>query len=534
VSFPVSPADLPRPRRVTPRRLGDLLPRLGEDLEVAGASLDGVMVTGITHDSRRVRPGDLYAALPGSATHGVTFAGSAVAAGAVGLLTDPAGRQAGRDAPEAIGVPVLVVADVRGVLGPVSAWVYGNPADELLLLGVTGTNGKTTTAYLLEAGLAAAGHVTGLIGTIETRMGALAMPSARTTPEAPDLHALFAAMAEHGVSAVAMEVSSHALALGRVGGTRFDVAVFTNLSQDHLDFHVDMASYFAAKARLFTPGYTARAVIDIDCSYGARLAAQTQVPVATVSPGGRAEADWRATAVGVGAVGSSVTLAGPGGASAELVVRLPGGFNVDNAVAAYVGLVEAGVDPQAAAAGIGELRLVPGRMERVDEGQPFLAVVDFAHTPEAVSSLLAALREVTRGRLIAVLGCGGDRDRGKRALMGAALAAGADLAVLTSDNPRTEDPAAIVNMMIDGVRRLPAPSRGELVVELDRATAIEAATALARQGDTVVVAGKGHEQGQQIGSQTLPFDDRRVLAAAVRRLAGSGESSRRRDPGPQL
>ncbi len=504
-------ADLPRPERLAPRRLADLA-------ALAGAHPDpgrvgGVEVAGVTQDSRRVRPGDLYAAVPGSAAHGASFVASAVRAGAVAVLTDPAGAAAAAGS----DVPVFVVPDVRAVLGPLSAEIYGHPAEELVLLGVTGTNGKTTTAYLIEAGLAAAGHITGLVGTIETRIAGRAVPSVRTTPEAPDLQALLAAMRERGVSAAVMEVSSHALALGRVAGTRFDVALFTNLSQDHLDFHADMADYFAAKARLFTPAYARRAVIDVDDAYGARLAAMSGLPVVTVSPGGSADADWRATEVGVGAAGSTVRLAGPRGADAELVVHLAGGFNVDNAVAAYVGLLEAGVPADAAAEGIAALRAVPGRMERIEAGQPFLAVVDYAHTPEAVSRLLAAMREVTRGRLIGVLGCGGDRDRGKRPLMGAALAAGADLAVFTSDNPRSEDPALIVAEMIAGVRRLPAP-RAEIVVELDRAAAIEAATARAGPGDAVVVAGKGHEPGQQVGAQTLPFDDREVLAAALRRL----------------
>lgn len=513
---PESSADLPRPERPVPRRLADLATlRAAEYDHDAAAPL---ALTGVTQDSRRVRPGDLYAAVAGSATHGAAFAAAAVRSGAVAVLTDPAGWPAAAQT----GVPVFVVADVRAVLGPVAAEVYGHPAEALVLLGVTGTNGKTTTAYLLEAGLAAAGHVTGLVGTIETRVAGAAVPSIRTTPEAPDLQALFAAMAERGVSAAAMEVSSHALALGRVAGTRFEVAVFTNLSQDHLDFHADMADYFAAKARLFTPAYARRAVIDIDDSYGAQLAAQTALPTVTVSPGGSPEADWRATEVGVGAAGSTVRLAGPEGADAELVVRLAGGFNVDNAVAAYVGLLEAGVPAEEAAAGIAELRVVPGRMERIDEGQPFLAVVDYAHTPEAVSRLLAALREVTRGRLIGVLGCGGDRDRAKRPLMGAALAAGADLAVFTSDNPRSEDPAAIVAAMMSGAGRLPAEARAELIVELDRAAAIAAATSRARAGDTVVVAGKGHEPGQQIDGQSLPFDDRDVLAAALRELGSPG------------
>lgn len=483
---------------------------------VAGVPLSEVTVSGLTHDSRRVRPGYLYAALPGSRAHGAAFSAAAVADGAVAVLTDPAGKA---DA-LAAGVPVVVVPDVRAVLGTVARWAYGSPADSLLLVGVTGTNGKTTTAYLVEAGLRAAGHVTGLIGTIETRIAGRSVPSERTTPEAPDLQALFATMVDNGVDAAAMEVSSHALALGRVDGTVVDVAVFTNLSQDHLDFHADMADYFAAKARLFTPAHAVRAVVDIDDDFGRRLAATASVPVVTVSPSGRPEADWRAESVGVGAAGSTATLIGPGGIGAELLVRLPGGFNVDNAIAAYVALLQAGVTAEEAAAGIGELRSVPGRMERVDIGQPFLAVVDYAHTPRAVATLLGALREVTRGHLLAVLGCGGDRDRGKRPLMGAAVAEGADVAVLTSDNPRSEDPHRILDAMAAGAERIPVAHRARLVFEPDRAAAIATAVGLASAGDTVVVAGKGHEQGQQVGESLLPFDDRFVLAESLRRLGG--------------
>jgi len=510
----VPPSESLRPSRVTPKALTGLAAVLGR---LDGAAAGRVAVTGITHDSRSVRPGDLYAALPGARAHGADFAAAAAAAGAVAVLTDSSGR----DRAVASGRPVLVVPDPRAVLGRVAREVYDDPAAGLLLLGVTGTNGKTTTAYLLEAGLRGAGRVTGLIGTIETRVAGAAVPSVRTTPEATDLQALFGVMRERGVTAAAMEVSSHALALGRVDATVFDVGIFTNLSQDHLDFHADMADYYAAKARLFTPAQARIGVVDVDGPYGARLAGEATVPVVTISPAGGEEADWRAISVGVGVAGSSVELAGPAGARAELVVRLPGAFNVDNAVAAYVGLVTAGIDGEAAAAGIAELRCVPGRMERIEAGQPFLAVVDYAHTPLAVSTLLGALREVTRGRLIGVLGCGGDRDRAKRPLMGAALARGADVAVLTSDNPRSEYPHVILEAMAAGVRTVPEELRAAVVVEPDRAAAIEAALALARPGDTVVIAGKGHEQGQEAGGRTLPFDDRSVVRAVLARLGGA-------------
>ncbi len=455
-------------------------------------SVVGATVTGCTLDSRAVRPGDLYAALPGARVHGADFAAAAVAAGATAILTDPTG--AARCA--AYDVPVLLADDARSVLGAVASWVHGDPSAALLVLGVTGTNGKTTTAFLLEAGLRAAGHTTGLLGTVVTRIGEQAVPSLRTTPEAPDLHALFATMRERGVTAVAMEVSSHALALGRVDGVRFDTSVFTNLSQDHLDFHPSMAAYEAAKASLFTPTRSRRGVVDVDDAAGRRLVATARIPLTTYGEHGQ----WRAVDVDLRADGSSFRLVGPG-VDVLASVRLPGAFNVSNAVAALACLVVAGIPIADAVRGIAMLAGVPGRMERVDAGQPFTAIVDYAHTPEAVTTLLAAVRALTTGRVVVVLGCGGDRDRGKRPLMGRAAVAGADLAVLTSDNPRSEDPDAILaEMAVPGA-----------VVEPDRRRAIELAVRGARPGDVVVVAGKGHESGQEIAGVVTPFDDRQVL-----------------------
>jgi UDP-N-acetylmuramoyl-L-alanyl-D-glutamate--2,6-diaminopimelate ligase len=459
-------------------------------------SLEGVLVSGVTHDSRAVRPGDLYAALPGARAHGADYADDVIAAGAAAVLTDEAG--AGR-----FGVlPLLVADNPRGVLGEVARWVYGDPASGLLLLGVTGTNGKTTTAFLLEAGLRAAGHTTALIGTVLTRIGDDVLPSVRTTPEATDLHAMFAVMRERGVSAVAMEVSSHALALGRVDGLVFDVAGFTNLSQDHLDFHPSMADYEAAKAALFTPQRARRGVVNCDDPAGRRIVQAALIPTTTYGEDG----DWMAREVDLRAEGSSFRLRGPD-VDVRVDVRLPGAFNVANAVCAIAALVTAGVPLDRAVRGISELPGVPGRMERVDAGQPFLAVVDYAHTPEAVTTLLAAVRDLTPGRVIVVLGCGGDRDRGKRPLMGRAAVNGADVAFLTSDNPRSEDPLAILAEM-----SAEAPGA---VVEPDRRAAIQAAVRAARPGDTVVVAGKGHETGQEVAGVVTPFDDRQVLREAL-------------------
>jgi UDP-N-acetylmuramoyl-L-alanyl-D-glutamate--2,6-diaminopimelate ligase len=464
---------------------------LGEvaGLQVRG-NLAGVLVTGCTHDSRAVQPGDLYAGLPGAHAHGADFAAQAVAAGAVAVLTDRAGAE------RVDGVPVLVVEAPRSVLGEVASWVHGHPSQALLVLGVTGTNGKTTTAFLLEAGLRAAGHRTGLLGTVVTRIGDEAVPSTRTTPEATDLHALFATMVEQDVTAVAMEVSSHALALGRVDGVQFDVAAFTNLSQDHLDFHADMEDYFRAKASLFTPARTDRGVVNGDDPFGQRLLADPLVPLVSFGTTG----DWVVRDVELRTDGSAFRLVGPD-VDVTADVRLPGEFNVSNAAAAVVSLVQAGVPVASAVDGVAGLPGVPGRMERVDEGQPFTALVDYAHTPEAVQTLLRSVREVTPGRVIVVLGCGGDRDRGKRPLMGRAAVEGADVAVLTSDNPRSEDPLAILAEM----------GQPEAVHEVDRRKAIALAVAMARPGDAVVVAGKGHESGQEVDGVVSPFDDREVL-----------------------
>ena len=488
----------PRPAAPAARPLPGLLSRV--PALAADRPVDGVTVTGCTHDSRAVRPGDLYAALPGSHAHGADFAAAAVRSGAVALLTDPAGSHAA----SGLGVPVLVCARPRDVLGDVAAWVHGDPAGDLLVLGVTGTNGKTTTAFLLEAGLRAAGHATGLVGTVVTRIGDDVTPSVRTTPEATDLQALLALMRERGTTAVAMEVSSHALALGRVDGITFAVAGFTNLTQDHLDFHADMEDYFAAKSALFTPGRSRRAVVNVDDPFGSRLAGTATVPVRTLS--GAGPADYAASDLACRPDGSSFTLRGPG-LELRCGTRLPGRFNADNAALAVAMLAEAGVAGEPAAAGVAGLDGVPGRMERVEAGQSFTALVDYAHTPEAVSTLLRTVREVTPGRVVVVLGCGGDRDRAKRPLMGRAAAEGADVAVLTSDNPRGEDPLAILREMAAG-----APGA---VVEPDRRAAIALAVRGAGPGDAVVVAGKGHETGQEAGGTVTPFDDREVLRAAL-------------------
>ncbi|MFF1509952.1 UDP-N-acetylmuramoyl-L-alanyl-D-glutamate--2,6-diaminopimelate ligase [Streptomyces sp. NPDC058326] len=495
----------PRPEQGRPTPLGDLAAQLGVDAPRTAE------ISGITHDSRAVRPGDVYAALPGARAHGADFVAQAAGLGAAAILTDPAGAERAA----ATGLPVLVVENPRGRMGELAAEIYGRPGDGLLQIGITGTSGKTTTAYLVEGGLRGSGHSTGLVGTVEMRIGDERIKSERTTPEATDLQALFAVMRERGVDAVAMEVSSHALVLGRVDGCVFDVAVFNNLSPEHMEFHSDMDDYYRAKAGLFTPERSRLGVVNLDDAYGRRLVTEATVPVVTFSAEGRADADWRAEDLVLGSHDSTFTAVGPGGERIPATAPLPGPFNVANTLAAIATLAAAGIDPKSAAEGVAAVPGVPGRLERVDAGQPYLAVVDYAHKTDAVESVLRSLREVTEGRLHVVIGCGGDRDTTKRGPMGAATARLADTAVLTSDNPRSEDPLVILTAMLAGAADVPAGERGAVLVEPDRAAAIAAAVARARPGDTVLVAGKGHEQGQEIAGVVRPFDDREVLRAAI-------------------
>ena len=505
-----------RPERVSARPaagLADLLGLRPSGPKAAAGAGQPARLTGITHDSRAIQPGDLYAALPGSRVHGARFCTAAAAAGAVAVLTDSSGREAAIQS----GLPVFVVADPRARLGEVAAWIYGNPSRKLLLIGVTGTAGKTTTTYLLESGLRAAGYRTGLIGGVETKIGGTAITSQLTTPEATDVQALLATMAERGVGAAAMEVSSHALVLGRVTGTHFDVAVFTNLSQDHLDFHGSMDEYFAAKAELFTPRYARTGVVNIDDDRGRELARQARIPITTFSAAGRTSADWRAIDVRPGADGSTFRVIGPGGVESDASVGLPGQFNVANALAAIVALVEAGAGLADAVQGVAACTGPPGRLERVDQGQDFTVLVDYAHKPAAVEAALATMRQVTQGGLAIVLGCGGDRDRGKRPVMGAAAARLADTAIFTSDNPRSEDPLGILAEMLAGALEVPQDQRAHVIIEPDRGAAISLAVGSAGKGDVILIAGKGHEQGQYMAGAVTPFDDRQVAAQALLR-----------------
>jgi UDP-N-acetylmuramoyl-L-alanyl-D-glutamate--2,6-diaminopimelate ligase len=504
VAAPAAPAPSARPHTVSPVPLTELAAGL-DDLQ---SGVDGgTAVTGVTLRASDVRPGDLFAALPGARAHGADFAAEALARGAAAVLTDPEGASR---LPSDAALPILVHPRPRAVLGAVAARVYGDPTADLGVIGITGTSGKTTVAHLVEAGLAAAGRTTGMLGTVGIRVDGQPLPSAFTTPEAPDLQALFAVMREAGVTDVVMEVSSHALALGRVAGTRFTVGAFTNLSQDHLDFHRDMDEYFAAKATLFD-GRAEHAVVCVDDIWGARLAARVPAAVTVATTG--ASADWRAADVGTDADGgqhfTALTPDGP----VPVRLQLPGSFNVANALVALASLAAVGVPAGLAAERFAEVA-VPGRMQRIDVGQPFLAVVDYAHKPAAVAALLDTLRAQVPGRLITVLGCGGDRDRGKRPLMGAAAAQRSDVLVVTDDNPRSERPADIRAAMLAGA--LDEPGHGELHEIGDRRAAIVAAVDAARPGDAVVVAGKGHETGQEVAGVRHPFDDAAELAAAIR------------------
>ena len=426
--------------------------------------------------------------------------------------TDPAGADR---LPE--GTPTLVVDDPRGVLGAVSAEVYGHPARRLTMIGVTGTQGKTTTTRLLEGGLAAAGHVAAVVGTVGTRIAGEDVKTALTTPEAPDLHGLFALMVERGVQVCAMEVSSHALVLGRVDGVVFDVAVFLNLGRDHLDFHDTVEEYFEAKASLFTPQRARRAVVCVDDEHGRLLAGRTSLPVATVSVAGT-DADWHAVDVHPAPSRTDFTVAGPGGLRIEGGVPLAGGYNVSNALAAVVAAGEAGLEPAPVARGISGLAGVPGRLESVHAGQDFEVVVDYAHKPDAVEAAIGALRPLTEGRVLVVIGAGGDRDTGKRPLMGEIAARLADLVVVTDDNPRTEDPASIRAAVLAGAEQVPSDRRAEVLEVGERRAAIAHAVAQARPGDIVLIAGKGHETGQEVHGTVHPFDDREVALEALRAL----------------
>jgi UDP-N-acetylmuramoyl-L-alanyl-D-glutamate--2,6-diaminopimelate ligase len=515
-----------RPAVVAPTEVSVLSAACGAHIDLIGSATEAAAVTGVTLRAQDVRPGDLFAALPGNRFHGAQFADDAVAAGATAVLTDPAGGTIIQEMDSPRDCVVLVHPDPRHVLGDLSSRIYGRPSRRLTLIGITGTSGKTTTSYLTEAALMAAGHSVGLIGTVETRIAGIRQPSALTTPEAPELQGLLAAMLEQGVDSVVMEVSSHALALGRVDGCVFAIGAFTNLSQDHLDFHPTMRDYFHAKSLLFQPDspvHGLQAVVCIDDNWGQEMA-QLAGPGAITLSTTASHADWHAGPSEIdGDGGQTVTVTDPSGDVLSMKVPMPGRYNVANALTALVISNSAGIPAPTAVEAIGGVA-VPGRVEKVDRGQPFLAVVDYAHKPAALEAVIATLRGQVDGRLAVVVGAGGDRDTGKRPLMGAAAARGAELVVITDDNPRTEKPADIRAQVMAGALEVSTderPDGADAVREIgDRRNAIRDAVAWAGPGDVVLVAGKGHEAGQEIDGVKYPFDDRVVLAEAIDDLVG--------------
>ena len=489
------------------RPLANCSKPLSAVLSVVGAQCaeitESVNVTGISQSSNEISTGDLFIALPGEKFHGAQFAADAIEQGAVAVLTDLAG------AAMVSGVPVLVVENPRRAAGVISAWFYEEPMRDLYSVGVTGTNGKTTVTTLLHQIMQAAGRESGLIGTVESRIGSEVLLSKRTTPESAELQGLIATMRERHMRNLVMEVSSHAITLERIRGSHFAVVGFTNLSQDHLDFHKSMEEYFLAKAKLFTFEYADLAVINIDDVYGARLAAMTELPVMSLSRT-NTKATWHFASITRDYVGAAIAIRGSGGILIEGKTILQGGFNYDNLLMAVAIATESGIDPIDIAAILPQLTGAVGRLEAVRLGQNFTALVDYAHSPDAVARVLETAHEITTGSVIAVLGCGGDRDASKRSLMGLALRDGADIAIYTSDNPRSEKPEDILVQMVLDID-VQAPNE----VITDRKAAIRAAVNHAAAGDVVIVLGKGHEKGQEISGVIYPFDDRIELARAI-------------------
>ena len=489
--------------------LGELLRR------VPAARLQGdpsLPVTEVTYDSRRVSPGGLFVAIRGTVADGNQFVNVARKKGAAGIVSEAA--------PDGGGAWVQV-PDAREALALLSAAVLGDPGESLRLVGVTGTNGKTTTTYLIDAALRAAGHGVGLIGTVQYRIGRRLVEASRTTPESSDLQALFRQMVDEGCTDVVMEVSSHSLELKRVHGCRFQVAVFTNLTRDHLDFHGDMESYFAAKRRLFESylredGY---AVLNADDDRAAALAAVSRGKVWTY--GIERPADVGATGISLSLKGTRFRARTPRG---EFDVETPliGRFNVENFLAGLAAALALDVEPAVAVRGLLTMTGVPGRLERVNAGQDFAVIVDYAHTDDALKNLLETVRALGPRRLITVFGCGGDRDRTKRPLMGAVASRLSDVVVVTSDNPRSEPPEAILDEIQRGMN---GSRRAERHMIVDRREAIARALEMAGPGDAVVIAGKGHETYQVLRDRTVPFDDRQVARELLAGLSLRGRKA---------
>jgi UDP-N-acetylmuramoyl-L-alanyl-D-glutamate--2,6-diaminopimelate ligase len=475
---------------------------LSLDLDLAGD------FTGLTSSTKFLEDGDLFIALPGKKVHGASFIDEVIAAGAVAVLTDSEGAAL-------IGemLPVITHPNPRAIAADIASWFYDRPFSAMASVGITGTNGKTTTASLLLQLWQMQHREVGMIGTLGTTIGADFYPGTFTTPEGTELQAIAASMRERSLTHAVMEVSSHALSQKRMLGSHFDLVAFTNLTQDHLDFHGSMESYFAAKSLLFTQEYANRGLINIDDDWGKKLYESAEIPVEKIAREDR-KADWHYSSIHQVTGGYEVAIRGTGGVLIEGRVPLVGVHNLDNVLMAVALGIAGGLDHLAIGRDLERLVGAPGRLEQVSVGQNFLALVDFAHTPDAVTRVLSAVREITSGRVIAVLGCGGDRDATKRPLMGDALVKGSDLAIFTSDNPRSEDPQVILSAMLNGKEE-----SDHLVIETDRRGAIAIAVSEAVEGDTVIILGKGHELGQEIKGVKHPFEDRLELARAIEQLS---------------
>lgn len=474
-----------------------------ELLQAECINFSDITFSGLTHVDGDVEAGDIFLAFPGAKVHGADYISKARLKGAVAVLTDAQGAE------KSEGLPTLVVRDPREAGAVLASSFYRSPIRDMQSIGITGTNGKTTVTTLLYQLFTSIGRETGLIGTVETRIGSESITSKRTTPEAADLQALAATMRERHMRHLVMEVSSHSLDLKRMIGSHFSIVGFTNLTQDHLDYHKDMESYFKAKAKLFTSEYADLGFVNIDDAYGARLFEAGAIPMISLSRQNK-RATWHYTSINPTSSDVEFTMRGRDGILIESKTLMQGGFNLDNLLLAVAIAYECGVDPLEMASLIPTLRGAPGRLESVSLGQNFKALVDYAHSPDAVINVLKAVREFTPGKVIGVLGCGGDRDSSKRPLMGQALRAGCDVAIFTSDNPRSEDPESILGQMVGG-EVVSEPSK----IIIDRAEAIAYAVSRAEAGDTVVVLGKGHESGQEIKGHVSDFDDRIHLAQEI-------------------
>ncbi|NQX10653.1 UDP-N-acetylmuramoyl-L-alanyl-D-glutamate--2,6-diaminopimelate ligase [Microbacteriaceae bacterium VKM Ac-2855] len=502
-----------RPEHPVARSLSQLVSEFG--IEHVG-SVDGVEVSGVTLSSTSVQPGDLYVGVAGRNVHGARFAADAATSGAVAVMTDAAGIDEAR----ASGLPILVTTDPREALGDVAAWVYRTHEDAPTIFGVTGTNGKTSVVYLIDALLRQLGVVSGLSSTAERRIGDIAVTSTLTTPEASELHALLARMRESAVRAVAIEVSAQALTRHRIDGIAFDVVGFTNLTHDHLDDYGDLDAYFQAKLELFDPDRSRRGVITVDSPWGVRLAEESRIPVTTLStaPKPAAEGDWRMTLLETASDSTTFRLDGPESRSVEVTIPLIGWFMAANAALAIVMLVESGFDLDAIAHALDERGgldvYIPGRAERISGDSGPRVFVDYGHSPDAFLNTLDALRQLTPGRLIMVFGADGDRDPTKRADMGAIAARGADVVVVTDFHPRWEDPAAIRAVLVDAATRA-VPDR-EIYEIADPRAAMRKAIALAKEGDSILYAGPGHEDYHEVAGVHMPYSARDDVRLALR------------------